>query len=486
MPLSPFYKTLYDDPNFERPMSLATLNNPELQEPNNVTIGNGAPTIPSPPDLSASPTPVASPTMSPATSVGASNPQDALTPQQPPKVPFLDYLQGYNQDETRNAIGNVNKLRVTPDEISRSRERQDLLGLQQGLSAATAKIGNIGGKVGDDSFAKYLESQVKGEQDALKSRQDAFTNAQQQVQQGAKGFADVGAEQYQTQLRPLDLQGREQNLEKSNIEVENLVEEQRNKRALRDVNSPETARARQLAAPFTKSLGIDVNQMSGEEIMSKLPVIEKAFNSAEERAARKQLADENRAARRSELLMKMEEHKAQKSGNNQKQETELRKEISNDPIIKEYHIVDQAAKKVQASANVPENSTERPAADVALLFAYMKLLDPTTGVKEGEVALARDTENIPNKVRNAYNSALTGQKLSPDIRKGMEQHSRTLFSTHQGKAKETQKFYTDIAGKYGLDPKYLFQTVADNPIKVPNKQGNVDVASLPVWTPGGK
>lgn len=471
MPISPYYKPLYNDPDFERPIRSQDLSDPRLQGQDDTNIDDSVASIPSSPSVdNIAPTAMAS----------------APTGEFPKKQSFYDYIHGYNQKSAQDALGNIDKLRVTPEDLKRSQDRQDLLFLQQGLSAATANIGNIGGKVQDDAFGKYLQSQVQGEKDALKQRQDAFTGAQGQIQQALKTQGEIGNQQLQEQINPLKLQQAQQDIQKGALDIQETQYKGDQLRKLRDPASEESARARQLAAQFSKGLGLDLHQMSGEEIMSKFPVIEKAFSSKEDRDFKAQQAREARAARMQELDLRVGEAKTTKTKNNQQIESDIRKEYNQLPIVKQFNDVDAGFRKIQESKSVPQGSSQRAPADIAMVFNFMKMLDPGSTVREGEYATAKNAAGVPDIVRNQFNKLKDGQFLTPDQREGFFNEAKSAYLQHVNQVKETQKMYSGIADKYGLDTKYLFNAPNESSIKPSNMQGSVNVASLPVWTPGGK
>ncbi|BCV06223.1 MAG: hypothetical protein CM15mV128_240 [Caudoviricetes sp.] len=61
----------------------------------------------------------------------------------------------------------------------------------------------------------------------------------------------------------------------------------------------------------------------------------------------------------------------------------------------------------------------------------MKVLDPTSVVREGEQATAANAAGVPSRVRNAFNKALTGEKLSLEQRKDFVSTAIKLFQTNQ-------------------------------------------------------
>ena len=64
-------------------------------------------------------------------------------------------------------------------------------------------------------------------------------------------------------------------------------------------------------------------------------------------------------------------------------------------------------------------ATAEPSAagDLGLIFAYMKMLDPGSVVREGEFAVAANSGGIPDRVIAQIQNAQSGQRLSPAVRK---------------------------------------------------------------------
>jgi hypothetical protein len=55
-----------------------------------------------------------------------------------------------------------------------------------------------------------------------------------------------------------------------------------------------------------------------------------------------------------------------------------------------------------------------PQAQIALVFSFMKTLDPGSVVRESEYATAKNAAGVPERVRNQYNKLLDGSFLSPE------------------------------------------------------------------------
>lgn len=72
-----------------------------------------------------------------------------------------------------------------------------------------------------------------------------------------------------------------------------------------------------------------------------------------------------------------------------------------------------------------ENATA--AGDVALIFGFMKMLDPGSTVREGEFATAQTAANVPEQVLGLYNRAVSGQRLTASQRTDFFNQSKGIF-----------------------------------------------------------
>lgn len=95
------------------------------------------------------------------------------------------------------------------------------------------------------------------------------------------------------------------------------------------------------------------------------------------------------------------------------------------PTVKNYNTAQEQLNKVLAGAE-----QDSAAGDVSLIFTFMKVLDPTSVVREGEQATASNAAGIPSRVRNAFNKALTGEKLSEEQRKDFVNTAIKLFRSN--------------------------------------------------------
>ncbi len=85
------------------------------------------------------------------------------------------------------------------------------------------------------------------------------------------------------------------------------------------------------------------------------------------------------------------------------------------------------------------------AGDLSIIFAYMKLLDPPSTVREGEQALAANAAGVPDRVRNIYNRVLTGERLAPAQRQDFINQARSQYAAALDEHKDREKVYTKRA-----------------------------------------
>ena len=130
-------------------------------------------------------------------------------------------------------------------------------------------------------------------------------------------------------------------------------------------------------------------------------------------------------------------------------EAKFRKEYSDQ--TKGYTEVKEAHQRILAS-------DKTAAGDISLIFGFMKLLDPMTGVREGEYASASNAASIPIRIQNLYNKALSGEKLSDDQRNMFKKQADKLYRAAAVKEKEVRKGIERIATGYGLKTENIFYT----------------------------
>lgn len=124
----------------------------------------------------------------------------------------------------------------------------------------------------------------------------------------------------------------------------------------------------------------------------------------------------------------------------------LRDEFAAHPNTKSFDVVDNYFER-----GVKLAQKETSAGDMGLIFALMKVYDPTSTVREGEYATASNSGSIPQQFLNIYNKAKDGQKLQPEQRAQFVETMAEAAQVQHKKLMGTADQYAAIAKKRGLD-----------------------------------
>lgn len=117
--------------------------------------------------------------------------------------------------------------------------------------------------------------------------------------------------------------------------------------------------------------------------------------------------------------------------------------------------VRDAFSKVNAAAKDPT-----AAGDIALVYSYMKILDPDSVVREGEFATAQNAASIPDRVLNAYNKALQGERLNDKQRADMVNQAKKVYESQKESQDKLTKNYKGLAKSYGLKEENIITDVS--------------------------
>lgn len=128
-------------------------------------------------------------------------------------------------------------------------------------------------------------------------------------------------------------------------------------------------------------------------------------------------------------------------------ESNVRKEFSALPAVKEYSTVRDAFSRIQSIGAKPS-----AAGDLALIFSYMKILDPGSTVREGEFANAQNAGGVPDKVQAMYNKIRTGERLSENQRADFLERSKDLYSSQRRVYEGHAAGYRALAERLGVSP----------------------------------
>lgn len=125
----------------------------------------------------------------------------------------------------------------------------------------------------------------------------------------------------------------------------------------------------------------------------------------------------------------------------------LRKELQSNPVTKQMQDVAAGYERVKYATSNPS-----AAGDMALVFGFVKMLDPGSTVREGEAASAEQAQGVPSRVLNIYNKVVSGERLPPDVRQDFLRQSRGLYQAQLGRYNALADSYRGLAGSAQVDP----------------------------------
>lgn len=120
--------------------------------------------------------------------------------------------------------------------------------------------------------------------------------------------------------------------------------------------------------------------------------------------------------------------------------------------------------RIQASVEDPS-----AAGDLALIFNFMKLLDPGSTVREGEFATAQNADGVSGRIRSLYNRVADGERMNEAQRKDFVERADKLFSKAEKAYKQREDKFRKIAKQNSLDENLVVfdrrtvETIQDSP-----------------------
>lgn len=130
-----------------------------------------------------------------------------------------------------------------------------------------------------------------------------------------------------------------------------------------------------------------------------------------------------------------------------KKSSDLRKEFRSDKVTLNTNKIVESFNKIESIVKAPQSGP----GDVALVFAFMKILDPGSTVREGEQATARQAGTVPENIWHLYNR-LEGsdEKLPSTLRKKFRDTAKGLVEAQEKAQQPITDMFANIANKNNL------------------------------------
>lgn len=127
-------------------------------------------------------------------------------------------------------------------------------------------------------------------------------------------------------------------------------------------------------------------------------------------------------------------------------ESRLRGDYTSNPLVKDAYGSASALAPVFTSLK-----QQSPLGDLMALYGIVKLFDPGSVVKEGEIKLAQSATSLPQKVRLLWENTARGRKIPPEYRTQIEGMVEELVSQRKKQLAPVQREFGASARRFGVD-----------------------------------
>jgi hypothetical protein len=153
--------------------------------------------------------------------------------------------------------------------------------------------------------------------------------------------------------------------------------------------------------------------------------------------------------------------------------------IRSDPDVKDFVTIRDNYKRMTVMAKQASGQ-----GDLSIIFAYMKVLDPTSVVREAEYNNAAEAVGKLPQLANIPRQWIAGKKLTPAGRDGFISAARALYGEKERDYKRAVVQYTEQAKAFGVDPALVLRDYTAD--QTPEPQGNPFASpSTPTVRKGG-
>lgn len=147
-------------------------------------------------------------------------------------------------------------------------------------------------------------------------------------------------------------------------------------------------------------------------------------------------------------------------------------------LRKEWSALSADNKATNDSINRMRLAVKSPsgAGDVALIYSYMKMLDPNAAVMEGDYAKAQNTAGIPSQIVALYNKAIDGQFLVPEQRSAFLRMGESISKDRNARFQKARSQFENIAKSSGADPaRVMLDEGESDPQPLPSANPGIDL-----------
>jgi NACalpha-BTF3-like transcription factor len=160
---------------------------------------------------------------------------------------------------------------------------------------------------------------------------------------------------------------------------------------------------------------------------------------------------------------------------NAKDTTALRKEWIANPITKQSQSSISAINKIRS---VNENKVS-PAGDHSLIFSYMKMVDPTSTVREGEFATVESAgSKIDQATVTMFNKFFKGEMLSPEQREDFTGRAEVLWQSQVKAQEQLDNEYRRLSEAKGLPSDQVILSIDQERAEAPAQFSEEEIKAV--------
>lgn len=181
-----------------------------------------------------------------------------------------------------------------------------------------------------------------------------------------------------------------------------------------------------------------------------------------------------------EYITRVGSANANVSGLSEKQEkfvNALNKELLDEKTFKDYN---GAATSYGVVKDIVESSRKTGGAasdDIAMVYTFMKSLDPSSTVNTGEHATAKNAGGVPEQIRNMWNKMVDGTSLTQPQREQFLTTVGRAVTANKNQFDRVRNVYSGRFKRMGVDPIFLagFEEENAKPTGSATKKYNITV-----------
>ena len=123
----------------------------------------------------------------------------------------------------------------------------------------------------------------------------------------------------------------------------------------------------------------------------------------------------------------------------------LRDEFNGSTVVKNYREVTPIMESMKDAMQRPSR-----AADLNMVYALAKIMDPGSVVREGEMIMVNNTQGIGDRLAGIINSLNGGAQLTPETRQRIIEEAQSRYKGLESSYKALEDHYGGMSDRFGL------------------------------------